>query len=130
MPTLSSYKIVGFDEDRPPKTESFPCIYLHFALDQQAPPDWCEELVKVVGKSKYPVKMDPEGGLFIDTWVREPEEIAAVLESLKLKVAECNSAYDEKVNAPIVQVSSSGEEVKLSPEQVHLNQIVGQLTFE
>lgn len=130
MTITSNHRIIGFDPERPPKVETFPCIYLFFQLNEQAPPDWCEELARLVQKAAYPVEMDPEEGTIIRSWVRKPAEIEGQLEKLKVWVAEANAAYDRKVNAPEMVVTETGETVRISPEQQLLNEVVATLNFD
>lgn len=77
-------------------------------------------------------KIDEKEGLFINTWVRKPEEIVAQVELLKKKVQECNLAYIERIEQLTRSKNASnlsGTEV-ISSEQANLNSIISGLKFE
>lgn len=130
MESIEDIKISGLDPKRPPRIQSIPCIDLFFLLETPAPKGWCDEFNLIVSKPKYSIKIDPAKGDVIETWVRHADEIAAVLEKLKLSVAACNRAYQAVVdvaNKPKV-VSQSGP--LETPEQIYLNEVVLNLNFE
>lgn len=129
MPTVSEYRIVGFDPDRAPKIQRMPCIDLLFELDEEAPKDWCEEFNTLIGKPTYPVKIDPSLGRHIVTWVRQPEEIAGVLELLKAGVRAANVSYDKKMNTVVMTTAEDGTKVAVSPAQAELDRVVAALDF-
>ncbi len=126
----TNFRIVGLDEDRPPAIQRMPCIDLFFELNEQAPKEWCALFSARSGKPRYPVKISPEDGLFVETWVRTSSEIESSLVSMKSMVASCNEAYDEIQNAkvPVVAVTEDGPVI--SPEQTTLNNVVAGLTFD
>ena len=127
---FTEYKIIGIDEARPPKIQRQPCIDLVFELNETAPEDWCKQFQVVVGKTRYPITIDPVEGLFVETWVRKASEIAASLELIKSFVAKGNDAYKAMVlrnsDAPVEE----GVVVELTPEQKQLNEIVSGLYFD
>jgi len=67
-----------------------PYINLFFKRLHQAPEKWCEDFNQLVAKGKYPARINPAAGLFIETWVRKPDEIEAALALLKQAVRTCN----------------------------------------
>ena len=129
MVDATNIKIIGFDEERPPMIQVRPCVDLIFQLDQEAPAEWCKCFSDVCGKTRYPFVIDPEVGLFIETWVKKPGEIEAVVTAVQEFVAACNVSYDEllKRRRTVVQVDSP--DVVLSPAQIALNEIVSKLNF-
>ena len=130
MDSIDDIRIVGLDPKRPPRIQGFPCIDLFFTLSAVAPKGWCDEFNLLVGQPKYSIKIDPEKGEFIETWVRLPDEIRPTLEKLKQTVSACNRAYQQVVdtaNRPRMKVATGGTE---SPEQVYLNSVVQSLVFD
>jgi hypothetical protein len=95
MAEVTNIKIIGFDEERPPMIQTRPCVDLVFQLDQEAPPEWCKCFSEVTGKTRYPISINPEEGIFIETWVKKPEEIEGSLASVKKFVAATNVNYDD-----------------------------------
>ena len=85
MEGISDIKIIGIDEQRPPKILKEPYINLFFKLSHEVPKQWCEDFNMLIGKRKYPVKVNPSAGLFIETWVRLPTEIKATLDDLRIQ---------------------------------------------
>jgi len=130
MAEATNIKIIGFDEERPPMIQTRPCVDLNFQLDQEAPPEWCKCFSDVCGKTRYPFSIDPEVGLFIETWVRKPAEIEAALVSVQKFVAACNVSYDEMQRRKRMVVHVDSPDVVLSPAQVALNDIVANLNFD
>lgn len=130
MVETTNIKVIGFDEERPPMIQTRPCVDLIFQLDQEAPPEWCKCFPDVCGKTQYPIAIDPEVGLFIETWVRKPNEIEGMLASVKKFVAACNMAYDELLRKRRMVVQVDSPDVVVSPEQLALNHIVSQLSFD
>lgn len=128
---MTDYHLVGIDLERPPKIQRMPCIDLFFQLNEEATEDWCKEFNSIVGSPKYPVKVDTASKLFIETWVRKPEEIAAWLEEVKSLVVRGNEAYKKLLLArSVVANADSPGEVKISPEQEKLNGIVASLKYD
>jgi len=123
-------KIIGFDEARPPLVQPRPCIDLILELDQEATPQWCSMLLSVASKSVFPVKIDPELGLFVETWVKTSGEIERAVELMKLHVANCNVAYDEELKRQRGEVNSETQEVIITTEQIALNKIIAGVVFE
>ncbi|XOV89212.1 MAG: hypothetical protein ACFHX7_04785 [Pseudomonadota bacterium] len=130
MTSSSTFRLIGFDASRPPTVQPRPCIDLIFELDTAAPPLWCEMFNALAANGKYPVRIDPAEGLFVETWVRTGEEIEKVLDRIKALVAAGNTAYDARMNAPVVGVVSKAGEVIKSPEQLRLDGMVARLNFD
>ena len=128
--TTTAFKIIGLDPERPPVIQTMPCIDLFFQLDEQAPADWCDMFASIVGKPKYPVKVNRETGLFIETWVRTATEIPAMLVTVKALVAKCNTAYDQHL-IELGKIVAPGSVAKVaSPEQIALDKVVQSLIFD
>ncbi len=130
MEGISDLRIVGFDAERPPMIQPHPCIDLIFELNHEAPPGWCEEFNLLASQRPYSVKIDPETGLFIETWVKKPAEIEKVYTTLKGTVQECITAYINKLNAKANIKVVDGPVKVISPAQQSLNEAVSKMNFE
>ena len=129
MKSINDIKIVGIDELRPPYVRKEPYIDLYFKLSHQAPKTWCTQFNELVAKSTYSVKLDPKEGLFIETWVRQPDEIEMALSSLKEIVK--NTTYNYIAKARAKQDSNTVEQGAIvSKEQAHLDSIISGLKFD
>ena len=131
MEGISDIKINGFDDNRPPMIRKEPYINLYFKLSHQAPKEWCADFNQLVSKNKHGPKITPDKGLFIESWVRKPEEIEQLLDTLKEAVKTCSDNYIERINAEIRAASNTGSS-KLGDEgeQGRLNKIVAALKFD
>jgi hypothetical protein len=130
MEGISDIRIAGIDEKRPPRIRKEPYIDLCFRLTHKAPVDWCQDFTDLQSKMNYASKINTDECLFIETWVRKPEEIAGHLQSLKKAVAECNARYIEKIRAS--ERDRDGDNNKLRDEdgpQGQLNRIIAGLDF-
>jgi hypothetical protein len=130
MEGISDIKISGIDEMRPPRIRKEPYINLFFKLIHKAPKEWCEDFNHLVAKREYPIKIEPSAGLFIETWVRKPEEIEKALDGLKKAVSQCNEKYIARVTAEANVAANSGDILEAGGEQGRLNQIIAGLNFD
>lgn len=132
MEGISDLKIVGMDPLRPPKIQKRPCIDLVFTLSHKAPKAWCDAFNVLMGKEKYGVKIDPEAGLFVETWVRSPDEIARNLATVKRGVATCITEYVAMVEAKAREAEGRQTVVGGGPsaEQLKLDAVVAALSFD
>ena len=84
--------------------------------------------------SKHPSKpkIDEKDCLFINTWVRKPDEIADQLDLLKKKIVECNLAYIERLEqlTRVANEGGSSRSGEISDEQANLNKIIAALNFD
>ena len=130
MEGISDIKISSIDEMRPPRILKEPYINLFFKLTHKAPKKWCDDFNHLVAKSEYPAKIEPATGLFIETWVRKPEEIERALEGLKRAVSTCKEEYIARIHAEANAAAEMGDALKESGEQVRLNKIIAGLNFD
>jgi hypothetical protein len=124
---ISDIKIVGIDEKRRPKILKEPYINLYFKLSHKAPPDWCLQFNRLFSHYKYSTKINEKEGLYVETWVRTPDEIAPLLLLLKTKVSQCIDEYIEKINAA---TRGSVEQLEETGAQGDLNRIIEGLNFD
>ncbi|MCW8923841.1 MAG: hypothetical protein OQK69_09480 [Gammaproteobacteria bacterium] len=130
MEDISDIKIIGFDDNRPPLIRKAPYIDLFFKLTHQAPKNWCDDFNQLVSKEKYSAKIIPAAGLFIEAWVRKPEEIEGLLEKLKKAISVCTEDYIAKINAINSAASNTSTKPGDEGEQGRLNKIVAALNFD
>jgi len=130
MEGISDIRICGFDEKRPPRILKQPYIDLFFKLIHEAPKDWCEDFNRLVTKGKFTAKIAPATGLFIETWVRKPDEIEDSLTKLKQTVATCNQEYIAKIVAQTAAAENAQDKPGDEGEQGRLNKIIAALNFD
>lgn len=130
MEGISDIRIIGIDEMRPPRIRKEPYINLYFKLSHKAPAKWCEDFNTLVSHRNYPVKIDPAGGLFVETWVRKPDEIAPLLDVLKGAVTRCNEEFIARFEAEAKAAREQGATPEEIGPQAALNQIIADLKFE
>ncbi|MFO8024165.1 hypothetical protein [Thiohalophilus sp.] len=129
MEGISDIKICGIDETRPPRIRKEPYIDLYFKLSHQAPKAWCEDFNRLNDKKGHSVKIDASRGLFIESWVRLPEEISPLLESLKQVVSACNEQYITRIENEARAAASAHAAPGDEGEQGRLNRIIAELSF-
>ena len=132
MEGISDIKIIGLDEARMPRILKEPYINLYFKLSHQAPKRWCDLFNDQVAKGDYTIKIDPLKGEFIETWVRKPDEVQAVLTALKLAVRNCIETYISRIRAETDANAALGAHAKSQDEgeQGRLNRIIESLNFK
>lgn len=131
MEGISDLKIIGIDERRPPIIRKEPYIDIFFKLSHKAPADWCNELNSMLHKHPTAPKIKEDEGLYIEAWVKAPDDIAGFLQLLKDKVADCNGQYIKRIeqatrNAGVANSSLAQE----TGEQGRLNKIIAALDFD
>jgi hypothetical protein len=128
---ISDIRIVGIDSKRPPIIRKEPYIDVYFALSHKAPKNWCEDFNSLLAKQKFSATIRVDEGLYVETWVKSPDDIPANLELLKAKIAECNEQYIAKIayskGLRDAENSALGQE---QGEQGRLNTILAGLDFD
>jgi hypothetical protein len=128
---ISDIRIIGIDEQRPPRIRKEPYIDVVFKLSHQAPVDWCNDFNSLMSKHASTPKIKPKEGIYIETWVRTPDAIIPLLDQLKLKVAECNQRYIDRIELSIRKAAAGNATLADEPgEQGRLNRIVAALNFD
>jgi len=131
MQDINNIKIVGIDNDRPPKIRKEAYIDLFFKLSEKAPLDWCEDFNTLSLRMNPAVKIAKNDGLCVEAWVRDMNDIAPQLEKIKQKILDCNEQYIEKARQKqlaMLAANSSGSSAANS-KQLKLNEIVAALNF-
>jgi len=128
---ISDISIIGIDEKRPPRIRKEPYIDIFFKLSHQAPTDWCSDFNSLLAKHPTTPKIKTKEGLYIEAWVRSPDEIAAFLEQLKDNVAECTRQYIQRIELSVANKGNAQENLaEETGEQGRLNKIIAMLKFE
>ena len=128
---ISDIKIVGIDEKRPPKIRKEPYIDIVFKLSHQAPADWCRDFNALLAKHPATPRIKENEGLYIESWVRTPDEIAAILEKLKATVLDCSRQYIERIELSIRNAGDANASLSQEAgEQGRLNRIIAALDFD
>ena len=131
MEGISDIRIIGIDEKRPPKIRKEPYIDIVFKLSHQAPTDWCSDFNALLSKHPTSPKIKEKEGLYIEAWVRSPDEIVVFLEQLKAKITECNRRYIERIELSIRNASDANTSLAQEVgEQGRLNRIIASLDFD
>lgn len=131
MEGISDIKIIGIDETRPSKIRKEPYIEIFFKLSHKAPAEWCDSFNSMMAKHSFKPKIAKSEGLYIETWVRTPDEIVPFLALLKDKVAECSRLYIEAIELSTRNAGSAKDALANEPgEQGRLNRIIAALDFD
>lgn len=131
MEDIKELRIVGIDEMRPPVIRKEPYIDIFFKLSHKAPADWCSALNSMLHRHPTEPRINEQEGLYIETWVKTPDEIAAFLQLLKDSVADCNRQYIERIEQAAYNVASANASLaEESGEQGRLNRIIAELDFD
>jgi hypothetical protein len=128
---ISDIRITGIDERRPPIIRKSPYIDIFFKLSHQAPADWCSDFNALLAKHPFKPKIMEKEGLYIETWVRTPDEIVAFLGLLKEKVAACSRQYIERIELSARNAGDANAALaQETGEQGRLNRIIAALDFD
>lgn len=132
MEGISDIKIVGIDDKRPPRIRKEPYIDLFFKLSHKPPLDWSRDFKELMAGHPSKAKVDEKDGLFINGWVRSPDEIATFLDLLKEKIDECSRQYIRRIEASVRNASDADASMvqEESGEQGRLNKIIASLEFD
>lgn len=130
MEGISDIKIVGIDERRPPVIRKQPYIDIYFKLSHQAPADWCKDFNGLLSRHPGRPKIKENEGMYIEAWVKTPDDIPPFLDLLKGKIKECSQQYIERIELAArrsddANANLAGE----SGEQGRLNRIIAGLDF-
>ena len=109
MEGISDIKMIGLDPRRPPVLNKAPYIDLNFELSHEVPAAWAEDFNGSMSKHKFPAKIGADKRLFIETWVRSPDDVSSHFDLLKTKIAECNERFIARVEASREANASSDE---------------------
>lgn len=130
MQDIMNIKIVGIDEKRPPLIQKEPYIDLFFQLSHKVPEDWCEDFNDLTKKLNPPIKIDKGKALFIETYVRDMNQIVKHLETIKHTIITCNEHYIKRCQERELAAQAKMSAVPgISGKQSQLNAIVDALNY-
>lgn len=132
MEGISDIKVIGMDDKRPPRIGKEPYIDLFFQLSHKAPLEWCIGFNELLVKHEYTPKIKTNEGLFIEAWVRRPDEIAGLFQIIKAKVTECTAQYIENIAISQRDAISNSDHTQKEgdSEQGRLNKVIAGLDFD
>ena len=131
MEEFKELKIIGLDENRPPKAEGRgdkSIIHLFLKLSHKASVNWCQDFNRLLEGAIPSVHIKVDGGLFIETWVRKPEEIQGHITSIQEKVRAVNEQYENRLIEKQKQFDKSIQEQSQLQEKI--DSIVDSLKFD
>jgi hypothetical protein len=129
MKSITELHLVGIDETRPPVIRKEPYIELYFKLNQQAPVDWIRLFNDHVAKARFPVKIKPDAPEIVETWVRTVDEVEPAFDMIKSAINHCIEQYMKQLLALKSEQQAKAAGIKLSPEQIKLNEVISRLKF-
>ena len=131
MEGISDIRITGIDDKRPPIIRKEPYIDIYFKLSHQAPLLWCKDFNAILSKHPSTPKINEKEGLYIEAWVRKPDEIVVLLDRLKETVVECTHRYIERIELSMRNSDDANALLTQQGggEQGRLNRIIAGLDF-
>ena len=81
MDKIENLKIKGIDKNRLPNLDNNKYIDVIYELTQKAPRNWCLDFNNCFSKERHKARIDPDKGLYIETWVRDMEENTKCIKS-------------------------------------------------
>lgn len=131
MEGISDIKIDGIDPNRPPSAKQARYIDLFFKLNHKAPSAWCGIFNDQMHRHPSKPKIDLTEGLYIETWVKSADQIAAHLEQLKAAIKATTTQYIQKIELSR-KAAIAGERAAADDNspQGKLNRIVDALNFD
>ena len=129
MDKYLNLKIKGIDSNRVPHLDNNNYIDVVYELTEKAPRDWCIELNNFLSQERHKTKIDPKNGLYIETWVRNMDEIVPELNHLKQKIIICNKNYNANLQEKNARLRDLHSEKK-SEALKKLENIIANLKFD
>ena len=130
MSRFEEIRIMGIDEQRPPRVRKEAYIDLFFKLSSKAPLDWCEDF-NALGRQIDPSpKIDKNKGECVDTYVKHMDNIQSHLNEVIQTIVDCNEQYEEKIRQrQLAEAASNAALIGQDGEQHKLNEIISALKF-
>ena len=122
-------KIKGIDPNRYPRVVNKNYIDIIFELSEKASKEWCIIFNDSFINNVDNIRINPEGGIFVETWVRDMEEIPEKLNLIKETSKLTNIKYKEKLihDAELREDSYNQSQ---SVESERLKEILSELKFD
>ncbi len=129
MNELVDIKIKCIDPKRRPCLVNKNYIDVIFELSDKADKDWCVIFNDNFSNSGTNIRINPEEGQYVETWVRDMEDIPETLNLIKEKTDQTNIKYSDKLIADDEKRKDSYNQVK-SVASERLEAILGELDFD
>ena len=131
MSSFEAIKIVGIDDERPPRIRKEAYIDLFYKLNEKAPMDWCEDFNNLGRQVSPSAKIDKNAGICIETYVNNMDNIPAHFNAIKQVLVDCNAQYLEKIRQRAAALAASNSALhEQGGEQHRLNEIIAALEFD
>ncbi len=127
MSNSINIKLIGIDPKRYPNLLKNNYIDVNYQLSEKPPKDWCvifNDIFKNVGN----VRIDLSSSQFIDTWVRDMEDITARFMTIKESIELTNKLYSEKLFNDEMIKKDAYNQTK-SAKSIRLDEILNSLDF-
>ena len=128
LSNIKDIKIKGLDPNRHPCLKSKNYIDIIFELTQKAPRDWCGDFNILFSKDKLNAKINPDEGLYVETWVRDMVDIPKELDLIKQLIVICNNNYIEQKHQEKLTWEKS-ETNKTNNQSDELEKILASLSY-
>ena len=127
MNDLVKVKVKGIDSKRRP------CLvnknYIDIIFEDKADKDWCVLFNDSFTNSGANVRVNPEEGQYVETWVRDMEDIPEILDLIKEHTSQTNFTYSDKLVQDDIKRKEAYNQVK-SIASERLDKILGDLNFD
>lgn len=128
MGNIKDIKVKGLDLNRRPCFKHKNYIDINFELTQKAPRDWCADFNLLFSKDNHNAKINPDDGLFVETWVRKINDIPKELDLIKQLMVICNNNYIEQKRQEELAWQKS-ESNKTNNQSDDLEKILASLSY-
>ena len=129
MNNISDLKIKGLDPNRMPSLKNSKYVDVIFELNEVAPKDWCADLNLKFSKNKDNAKINADERKYVETWVRNINDIPKILEVIKQQIVDCNNNYIEQKRQDELAWQKT-ERTKSDSRSDELDRILESLNFD
>ncbi len=129
MEHIKDIKIKGLDPKRKPTLKNKNYVDIIFELSQKAPRDWCADFNVLASKESLNAKIDPNEGLYVETWVRNINDIPQELELIKQLIIICSNCFIEQKQEEELAWQQS-ESTKTNSRSDELETILASLSYD
>jgi len=129
MSDTININIKGIDPNRRPRIVNKNYIDIIFELSEKANKDWCVLFNDSFSNNVDNIRINPEEGNYVETWVRDMDDIPDKLNLIKKASKDTNTSYAEKliVDAELRENSYNQSQ---SVESEKLDRILSGLKFD
>lgn len=120
-------KLIGIDPNRYPNLSKKNYIDVIYQLSEPPPKNWCV-IFNDIFKNDGHVRIDSDSRNFIDTWVRDMDEIPTMFNTIKESIETTNNLHHEKLLNDEEARKDTYDKTK-SAESIRLEEILDSLDF-